>query len=775
MAQNYPLSKPMVGVVKLNRGFALLDVILAIVIFAVGMLALASLQTNLTRSSVDATTRTAAANIGEEILERLRSFRRVSTDPDGVVFAFADIDKSFVETLMLDENGDLSRAGLDYSVTAEVTAYDFNDDRTGVTETYPAVGGALYDFKLVELTISWNNNQSFILDEDTQLASSDMQTGSINIKEVIPSIPSLANALVAAADDGELGGVIVDYSPGERPDIVPIDLEGSKFKESTTPMPDVIRSDQLAETWFDVITYNNSETATFLRREEFLVLTCECELKAYDASVQPLSPTVWEGTEYSDDTPAIKNYGVSANNQQSFYCDTCCRDHHDPNGGSGDDVLDPTRHNSSPKWSESGGLNGDHIHYTRSKKGEMVAAKVGDTYVEACRMVRKDGFMRVAQDFRQEGLNGFAEGYLDTDAGIDEYSDYVTWAVDDFYNYNGTTGTPSYLQDMVTADSSAYSNGPVYFPGHEQSKTALPLLGIDSQQLRSRGIYLDALTTETSALVACLINEEGTYDPAADPPQDTPGEICANQGLCPARTCAGITNHLQVLPFFDVQTTWLSWWPEEPLGIPISVANEPVEDSNTHQRGFALLVESSNAPYSATEVDLNMLRGNTGLSVTDPITKAEDEGTADAHYEMFISVNGIDDPGAGFPASDIWRAEYRSGVNKVEVADTAIAEGNYTYCSRSGTVMTCATALNQPGSITITGYSKSQGQTYLPLYICVTEPNGSEGTFGVSNSPGGVVNSATITWGPGVNLTSDLIISIEDSNSVQGANCGSAG
>jgi type IV pilus assembly protein PilV len=63
------------------KGVTLLEVLLAIVIFVIGMLALAHLQTNLTRSSTDANTRTVAASVGEDLLESLRAFRRVSTDP----------------------------------------------------------------------------------------------------------------------------------------------------------------------------------------------------------------------------------------------------------------------------------------------------------------------------------------------------------------------------------------------------------------------------------------------------------------------------------------------------------------------------------------------------------------------------------------------------------------------------------------------------------------------------------------------------------------------
>ncbi|MBT8053430.1 MAG: prepilin-type N-terminal cleavage/methylation domain-containing protein, partial [Gammaproteobacteria bacterium] len=115
-----------------NKGFSLLEILLAIVIFVVGMLALAHLQTNLTRSATDANTRTVAAGIAEEIIEELRGFRRISTDPNGTVFAFADIDDALVADTV-------PRGGINYVVTADVKGYDFNSDLTAVTETDPAV------------------------------------------------------------------------------------------------------------------------------------------------------------------------------------------------------------------------------------------------------------------------------------------------------------------------------------------------------------------------------------------------------------------------------------------------------------------------------------------------------------------------------------------------------------------------------------------------------------------------------------------------------------
>ena len=57
-----------------NAGFTLLEVVLAIAVFAFGLLALNELQTGIARSSGDANLRTVAASIAEEIAEGMRGF-----------------------------------------------------------------------------------------------------------------------------------------------------------------------------------------------------------------------------------------------------------------------------------------------------------------------------------------------------------------------------------------------------------------------------------------------------------------------------------------------------------------------------------------------------------------------------------------------------------------------------------------------------------------------------------------------------------------------------
>ena len=75
-----------------NRGHTLIEVLVGIIIFALGMMALASLQGNLARNSGDSNARTVANNIAEEVIEAARNFSQVPpSDPPGSADAFGDI------------------------------------------------------------------------------------------------------------------------------------------------------------------------------------------------------------------------------------------------------------------------------------------------------------------------------------------------------------------------------------------------------------------------------------------------------------------------------------------------------------------------------------------------------------------------------------------------------------------------------------------------------------------------------------------------------------
>ncbi len=646
---------------RCERGFTLLEVLIGMVIFAVGMMALAQLQGNLSKSSADANARSVAINIAEETIEAARTFVQVAASAD--VSAFNNIVSGSTTEV---------RGGISYGVVRTVTNYYYQPSGTvngtgTFTTTKPGnvVNPAM---KMLQLTVSWGTGQKFQIDETQENVT--LGSGNITLTDVISSITSPSGGkVVLNATTNEQYGPPVDYSPGQNPDIVSIQLGQNRFKESTTPLPTVFNANERVETKFDVVTYSQDDAgATFLRREEFLAVACECTLKLPSASTDGgLRPTLWNGNDYTEGEFVSKPYGLSVrdNNQnfQSQYCSLCCRDHHDGGTGEHDDANDPGRskydafRNSSGYWQDGEGasaLTGDHKHYNIGGVG--LANSDGDTYFEACRMVRKDGFFRVAQNLRQEGLNSFPASYLDDANEVSQYSAYVTDAVSAFEAGTGN----NYEQSPPSLTTPLNMSPAVTFPGSQTTDRTTMSPANAIQQLRARGIYIDYLSDELRTIIDCL----------------------DNNGTGPACGVAGSNSALEVIPFYDVQLTWLGRWTEEPVNQPISVTNDQaIQTGNTHDRGKARLTTGS----GNSDITIKVNSGNLGLTGSDPI---DPNYNANLKQYPLFALALVDVPP---PVVTGWHVNgtITSQVAGVKASDVEITAINGAQCNRTLTGFEC--------------------------------------------------------------------------------------
>lgn len=689
-------------------GMTMLEVLLAIVIFVVGMLALAHLQGNLSRSSGDANTRTVATNIAEELIEQMRSFEQIKSETG--VEAYNDI---------VTDTRTITRGGVEFTADITVEDWFFKADRVTVTKNTgdPDLADrdlSVSDFKVVELAVSWVGNE-FQVDEGTS-TTGRLGSGNFVVSSIIPSVPVLGAAKVAAEDDGLPGVLPVDYTPGQRPDVIPIALNNSKFKESSTPMPDVVRQDEIVETWFDVITYNQTGTgAIFLRREEFVVASCDCTLRLPSGSENTgFLPTTWGGTEYTEGEWVSKAYGEGNSNQQSQYCDTCCRDHHDlasqTGSGKEDFMYDPWREWTAPATS------GAHKHYLPNKQGGMdEATSDGDDYIEACRMVRKDGFFRVAQDFRQEVQNTTAQSFFFLTNNVNDYSAYVTAAVGNFANDNSANKTLESPADLSLP-----------LPGDDPATNTIDLptaAAATSDQQVARAIYVDHVTAEAQEVIDCIVQSAPNCDKAP-----------------------GITNYLEVFPFYEIQTTWLAFWKENVNGDPVTVTNDPLADDNSHSRGMASLTGS--AIINPVTVTADMHRGNVGLTATDPINELHyTNGMGDT--ELYIDANGTGGSTPPPTTGHVFSGSISSTVPGVQAANTMFSGSTGVNCTKIVTDFNCIIGFGAANPfLTISGYSKGNSALYIcessGMYpgISVQDPNST--TFDLGTVNGTVDNLSLI-------------------------------
>jgi len=201
-----------------QRGFSLMEVLIGIAIFSIGMLALGSLQGALTRSTAEAKVRSAAVNIAEHIIEEQRGFTLVS----GLGFTFENIATRTTPTIF---NGEMTRdptgdpIGVTYSVTQDVTDYYYDLASDAFTTCPTCVG--ISDYKTVVVTVAWNDNREFVIDENT--AAADLGGGSVQVSASISKVSVAAALSVTAEDDGDIIAPPIAYEPGAKPDIVALD------------------------------------------------------------------------------------------------------------------------------------------------------------------------------------------------------------------------------------------------------------------------------------------------------------------------------------------------------------------------------------------------------------------------------------------------------------------------------------------------------------------------------------------------------------------------
>jgi type IV pilus modification protein PilV len=169
---------------RYGTGYTLIEVLVGMMIFALGMMALAQLQGSLARNSGDSNARTVAANIAEEIIESARTFSQITSD--GVNRAYEDVADASLR---------VTRAGNEYAVSIDVTDYYYDPDTEGFT-TVALPGAARSGMKFVELEVTWNTEQEFRIDDDS-VTEGRLGTGSIVLRDIISSITSPSGGKVA--------------------------------------------------------------------------------------------------------------------------------------------------------------------------------------------------------------------------------------------------------------------------------------------------------------------------------------------------------------------------------------------------------------------------------------------------------------------------------------------------------------------------------------------------------------------------------------------------
>jgi hypothetical protein len=247
--------------------------------------------------------------------------------------------------------------------------------------------------------------------------------------------------------------------------------------------------------------------------------------------------------------------------------------------------------------------------------------------------------------------------------------------------------------------------------------------GTVEQQLRSRGIYVDYMSDRLRWRINCL--EMGME-----------GETCE----VPEATSA-----LEIIPFYDVQLTWLSRWTETPTNEPIDVTNEAIQNDNVHSRGVASLGSGTGPVIIESAVH----NGNLGLTGTDPIDPwyENDEEAYDLHAFAGVITDSPPPEDSGY----IITGTIRSAVGGVKAADIEVDASSGVSCDRTNTGFECVVDyLASNPRIRVFNYFKT-GKILLACSPILT-------VHGTDHSGDNPANNWTSFNLPKANTTADITI-----------------
>jgi len=213
-----------------QKGFSLVEVMLAVLVLGVGILAVSKLQGTLIKSGADANERAVAASLVQRKADDLRRFIHITTSDAGVPNIWSDTISpvSVAYNHIASNEGGLIAHGstmignINYELEWAVKDYYYSGTNTKATTT-PS-GASFPNFKMARIKAIWDSASSI--------------NNVVSFDTIIEAYKPSSTALDTSPTTGGTGPLI-PYNPQQQPDVVPITLnvDGTK-KETTKPLPD---------------------------------------------------------------------------------------------------------------------------------------------------------------------------------------------------------------------------------------------------------------------------------------------------------------------------------------------------------------------------------------------------------------------------------------------------------------------------------------------------------------------------------------------------------
>lgn len=610
-----------------GSGFSLIEILIAVVVLATGLLALTALQGRLAQASADAKVRSRMASVLTGRMDELRAAQYASIPP---VMPPAPANGHATS------NTTVACTGGNWVCTAQSEGGVSDLVVTHAYERFMSVGGvfvssgeqppnpATAEFKRITLTATWSDATGAAKRMSVSSVASPLSIGDNRFRG--PPLNGTAGGNATVRQDNPAG-----------PGVIPIAIGGGDATAASNPRPEVMgknNNESIVGTRFDVLTYEGlSGPARIQRRVETAAVSCTCEYGAGGTNLGEIYrtaqwPAQWTGERYEvivpTGNPAAPGQalasGPASGVTQSPLCTECCRDHHD--AAENAEKFDPVR-------------TGTYEHYNASLS--PVGTSTGSKYIEACRLIRVDGFWRTASDMyaKHFGLiNTTAVAGVPAKSGapdptaVTTYQEYVKGYLS---AYNGTAPTIADAADGGQVSGSININSPP---------------PVDERYLHARGLYVDYLHPKARERIL--------------------------KARLPANCTSGDSTEcmLPFLPFTTINGTELSFWQSRMTGtttvdntiLTVATGSALIYDPLQPTRGRTNA--KSAAPHGATaDAAAKITRSNAGVAI-GPAVDPSDQSATGVDQQNFTVRSNNAGTGQSFsvrlsgPSSDVTKMAF---------------------------------------------------------------------------------------------------------------------
>ncbi|WP_020161614.1 prepilin-type N-terminal cleavage/methylation domain-containing protein [Cycloclasticus pugetii] len=436
---------------KHQHGFSLIEIMIAVLVLAIGILAVSKLQTSLLRSGSNANERAVAASLVNRKVDDLSRFINITSthswaslalNTDGLIanpnsLAYEHIGNNAGGRIL---SGATTVGNINYDLEWSVINYYASTSKT-TPSTTPS-GSPI--FKVAHVVASWDG----VGDDTNNVVSFD----SI-IYRYDPSITT------STVDDtfGNVGPTDkIDDNFDPNNGVAEVDIEDNNRLIGGQVAPNISRGGAGVLSAFESLVFNTS-TNTIQRRDRFNTVGCVCKKVNGAASDTHLTGYVtWDtANKVTSNLVSLSTYETRytqvkenqlGDNDQPFACNACCRD----------------------------GKDESNIPATN------VAYKV-------CRFKYIAGGFKIFPSWKLIGFNVIPEQFLNVSTHDAIYSTYITSLVRHVADIEKTQGINYFLNSYSTVDRSFAD----YASSEISAGNYNSLTNSSTLQLQARAIYMD--------------------------------------------------------------------------------------------------------------------------------------------------------------------------------------------------------------------------------------------------------------------------------------------